>query len=255
MRAILAIARNTFREAVRDRILYLFIGFAILMIVFSKLFSMLTIGDETKIIKDLGLAAIQFFSMLISVMMSIMLVSRELESRTAFNVLAKPVRRHQFILGKYFGLLAIILANIIMMSAALILLVLLYQGELDFSILVGAGMTSLEMTVLCAFAILFSMVTKAILGSVLTLALYVIGHMTEALWLLTERMRDAVTGWIVALLYYILPNLERFNFKMELVHSLEIRLDLVVSAAFYGLAYVLLALLLAWLKFRRKDLL
>jgi len=241
MRAVLAIARNTFREAIRDRILYLFLGFAILLIVSSKLFSMLTVGDETKIIKDLGLGAIQFFSMLISVMMSVMLVSREIENRTAFNILSKPVRRSSFLLGKYFGLLAV-------------LLVALYQGEFDLTIFFGAAMTGLEMAVLCAFAILFAMVTKPILGSVLTLAVFVVGHMTESIWLLTERLRDEVTGWIVTVTYYILPNLERFNFKTELVHGLQIPMAAVAWAVLYSLIYAALALFLAWLSFRGKDL-
>ncbi|HUX07889.1 MAG TPA: ABC transporter permease [Acidobacteriota bacterium] len=255
MRAVYTIARNTFREAIRDRILYLFLGFAVLLIVSSKLFSMLTVGDETKIIKDLGLGAIQFFSMLISVMMSVMLVSREVENRTAFNILAKPVRRHSFILGKYFGLLAIIVANLLLMTAALLVIIFLYQGEIDLTIFTGAGMTFLEMAVLCAFAVLFAMVTKPILGSVLTLAVFVVGHMTQGIWLLTERLQDAVTRFIVAVVYYVLPNLERFNFKSELVHSLPIPAAAVWWAILYALIFTALALFLAWLKFREKDLL
>jgi len=241
-------------QHLRDRILYLFLGFAILLIVSSKLFSMLTVGDETKIIKDLGLGAIQFFSMLISVMMSVMLVSREIENRTAFNILSKPVRRSSFLLGKYFGLLAIIVANLVLMATAMVLLVALYQGEFDLTIFFGAAMTGLEMAVLCAFAILFAMVTKPILGSVLTLAVFVVGHMTESIWLLTERLRDEVTGWIVTVTYYILPNLERFNFKTELVHGLQIPMAAVAWAVLYSLIYAALALFLAWLSFRGKDL-
>lgn len=254
MRAVLAIARNTFREAIRDRILYLFLGFAVLLIVSSKFFSMLTIGDETKIIKDLGLGAIQFFSMLIAAMMGILLVSRELESRTAFNVLAKPVRRHHFLLGKYFGLLSVIVVNIALMATAMLLLVGFYQGEFDFAIYFGAAMTALEMAVVCAFAVLFSVVTKAILGSVLTLTVFVVGHMTESIWLITGRLKDEVTHWFVSFLYYILPNLERFNFKTELVHGLEIPLDAVAWSVLYAVVFSVLALLLAWLKFRGKDL-
>ncbi len=113
MRAVRAIAINTFREAIRDRILYLFVGFAVVLVVSTKLFGMLTVGDEAKIIKDIGLASMQFFSMLIAVMMSMLLVSREVDSRTVFNVLAKPVRRWQFLLGKYLGLVAIVAANLV----------------------------------------------------------------------------------------------------------------------------------------------
>jgi len=103
MRTIRVIAANTFREALRDRVLYLFLGFAVVLLASSKLFGILTVGDQDKIIKDMGLAGIQLFTMLIAVMMSVLLISREIESRTVYYILAKPVRRWQFLLGKYVG--------------------------------------------------------------------------------------------------------------------------------------------------------
>jgi hypothetical protein len=86
MRAVWAISANTFREAIRDRILYLFVSFAVVMVVGTKFFGMLTVGDEAKIVKDIGLASMQFFSMLIAVMMSMILISREVDNRTVFNI-------------------------------------------------------------------------------------------------------------------------------------------------------------------------
>jgi ABC-type transport system involved in multi-copper enzyme maturation permease subunit len=254
MRAVLAIARNTFREAIRDRILYLFLCFAVLLIVASKVFGMLTVGEEGKIIKDLGLGAIQFFSMLIAVLMSVLLVSREIERRTVFNILAKPVRRGQFLLGKYLGLMAVIALNILLMALSMVVLVAVYQSEWDFLLLFQAAMILLEMAVLCAFAVLFSVVTKPILGSVLTLAVFVIGHLTESLWLLADRLKDQVSQFLIAVFYYILPNLERFNFKMEVVHKLEIPMEWIGLAVLYAAVYSAIALLLAWLQLRYKDL-
>jgi len=178
MRAVRAIAANTFREAIRDRILYLFIGFAVVMVVSSKLFGMLTVGDETKIIKDIGLAAMQFFSMLIAVMMSMILISREVDSRTVFNILANPVRRWQFILGKYLGLVSIVAVNLALITLVLMLTVLLAAGELDLMLLFAGAMTMLEMLVLAAFATLFAVLTRPILGSLMTLAVFVVGHMS-----------------------------------------------------------------------------
>ena len=254
MSAILDIARNSFREAVRDRILYLFLGFAVLLIVSSKVFGMITVGEEGKIIKDLGLGAIQFFSMLIAVMMSVLLVSREIEKRTVFNILAKPVGRGQFLLGKYFGLLAVIALNLLLMATALVALVGIYQLEFDPTLLFQAGMTLLEMAVLCAFAVLFAVVTKPILGSVLTLAVFVVGHITESIWLLTERLKDEISRVLIGLTYYVLPNLERFNFKTEVVHGLPLPMEAAGPAFVYALVFSSLALILAWLQFRTKDL-
>lgn len=254
MRVVLAIARNTFREAIRDRVLYLFLGFAALVLVSSKLFGMLTVGDEAKVIKDLGLAGIQFFSMLIAVMMSVLLISREVDSRTVFNILSKPVPRWKFLIGKYCGLLATVAVNLILMVILLVVVVALYQREFDAGLLLAAAMTLLEMALLTAFATLFSVLTRPILGSVMTLSVFVIGHVTEDIWLLTKHVTAAVTRPLIAALYYVLPNLERFNFKAEVVHGFDIPVAAVAWAGVYGLTYTVLVLVLACLRFGRKDL-
>ncbi len=254
MRAIRAIAINTFREAVRDRILYLFVGFALVMVVSTKLFGMLTVGDETRIIKDIGLASMQFFSMLIAVMMSMMLVSREVDNRTVFNILAKPVRRWQFLLGKYVGLVAIVAVNLVLITAVLLVMVLLYSGEWDPMLIFAAAMTMLEMAVLAAFAILFAVLTKPILGSLMTLSVFVVGHMSADLWLLTRQLPGAFARGVVAVVYYLVPNLERFDFKSEVVHDLPIPLSAVGWSVLYALAFVFVVLYLANLRFRSRDL-
>jgi ABC-type transport system involved in multi-copper enzyme maturation permease subunit len=254
MRAVAAIALNTFREAVRDRVLYLFVGFAVLLLVSSRLFGMLTVGDEGKVIKDLGLAGIQFFSMLIAVMMSVLLISREIDSRTVFNILTRPVRRWQFLIGKYLGLLSTVAVNLGLMAALLVIVVGVYQREFDAWLLFAGAMTMLEMALLTAFATLFAVVTRPILGSVLTLAVFVIGHVSEDIWLLTKHLTASFTGPLIAAVYYLLPNLERFNFKTEVVHGLDVPMAAVAWAAVYGVAYTSVVLVLACLRFGRRDL-
>jgi len=254
MRAIRAIAVNTFREAIRDRILYLFIGFAVVMVISTKLFGMLTVGDEAKIVKDIGLAAMQFFSMLIAVMMSMLLISREVDNRTVFNILSKPVRRWQFILGKYLGLVAIIAANLLLITLVLVVMVLIYTHQFDPMLVFSAAMTMLEMSVVAAFATLFAVLTRPILGSLMTLAMFVVGHMSSDLWLLTRQLPGTFTRAVVAVVYYLVPNLERFNFRTEVVHDLPIQPATVGWAVVYASAFVAVLLFLAALRFRTKDL-
>ena len=254
MRAIRAIAINTFREAIRDRILYLFVGFAVVLILSTKLFGMLTVGDETKIVKDIGLASMQFFSMLIAVMMSMLLVSREVETRTVFNILAKPVRRWQFLLGKYLGLVAIVAANLFFITVVLSVMVVVYERQFDPMLFFAAAMTLLEMLVLAAFAILFAVLTNPILGSLMTLAVFVVGHMSADLWLLTRQLPGAMARHVIAVVYYLIPNLERFDFRTEVVHDLPIPMASVGWAFVYAFAFVAAVLFLANLKFRSKDL-
>jgi ABC-type transport system involved in multi-copper enzyme maturation permease subunit len=254
MRVIRVIAATTFREALRDRILYLFLGFAIVLLASSKLFGILTVGDQAKIIKDMGLAGIQLFSMLIAVMMSVLLISREIDSRTVYYILAKPVRRWQFLLGKYAGLLAVVAVNLALMTAALLLFVWVYGGGVDARLLLATAMIGVEMAVLVAFATLFSVVTKPILGSVFTLAVFVVGHVSEDLWLLTRHLPGSVGRAVATGLYYVVPNLERFNFKTEAVHQLAIPAAAVGWALLYGLGFTALALVLACLRFAKRDL-
>ena len=251
MRAVTAIARVTFREALRDRVLYLFLGFAIVLLAVSKLFGMLTVGDEGKVIEDLGLAGIQFFSMLIAVMMSVLLISREVERRTVYTVLTTPVRRWQFLLGKYLGLLLTVAANLLLMTVVLIAVAALYQGELEPMLLFGGVMTLLEMALVAAFAVLFSVVTRPILGSVMTFAVFVVGHVSEDIWLLTAHLRGG--GIVATVLYYLVPNLEWFNFKAEIVHDLAVSPAMVGWALVYGASYTAVVLLLACLWIERRD--
>lgn len=254
MRGILAIAKNTFKEAIRDRILYMFLGFAIVLIVSSKFISMLTIGDSAKIIKDLGLAALQLFGMLIAVMMSVLMISREMEQKSIYTILTKPINRFQYLLGKYFGLLAITVSMLALMTICLLAIVFLYNLQLEFNLILGAFFTLLEMLLLCAFAILFSTITKPILGSVLTLAAFFLGHLTSGLLLLIDRMKDSVSQFVIPALYYTLPNLEIFNFKTEIVHNLAVPMDAALLAVVYSLIYSTLVLILAWFVFSKKDI-
>jgi len=254
MRVIRVIAVNTLREALRDKILYLFLGFAVALLVSSKVFGILTVGDQAKIIKDMGLAGIQFFLMLIAVMMSVLLISREIDSRTVYYILAKPVRRWQFLLGKYVGLLATVLINLALMSLVLVVLVRLYSGNLDLTLLIATGMIGVEMALLVAFATLFSVLTRPILGSVFTLAVFVVGHVSQDLWLLTRHLPGSLGRTLVSMLYYVVPNLERFNFKTEVVHQLAITPAALGFSLIYGFAFTAVVLLLACLRFEGKDL-
>ena len=254
MRVVRAIAANTFREALRDRVLYLFLGFAVILLASSKLFGILTVGEQSKIIKDMGLAGIQFFTMLIAVMMSVLLISREIESRTVYYILAKPVRRWQFLIGKYLGLLATVLVNLALMTVILVAFVWVYGGGLDLRLLIATGMIGMEMTVLVAFAPLFSVLTNPILGTVFTLAVFVIGHVSQDLWLLTRHLPGSFGRTLASVLYYLIPNLERFNFKTEVVHQLPIALGGILWSCLYGLTFAALVLILACLRFGRRDL-
>jgi len=232
---IAAIAINTFREAIRHRILYLLLVFAVGMISFAQILSLLTVGSEEKIIKDFGLGAIEVFGVLTSVFIGVGLVSREIERRTVFTILAKPIHRFEFVLGKYAGLVLVLLVNTGVMTIWFSL-ILLIKGMFDPMLGLAVLMLFFQFLLVTAIAVLFSCLSTPILSSVFTLALYVVGHLLWSLPMLEERLTSTAARALCRGLYYLLPNLGNFDIKGEVVHGLSI--DPAVSG--FALLYLVL---------------
>jgi ABC-type transport system involved in multi-copper enzyme maturation permease subunit len=247
-----AIALNTFREAIRDRVLYLLLVFALLMIGAARLLSLLTVGSEEKIIKDLGLSAISLFGVLTSVFVGVSLVYKEIEKRTIFTLLASPVRRWQFVGGKYLGLLGVLAMNVALMSAAL-LLILWFRGAAAGGLLAALLLTYVELALVTAFAILFSCFTNPILAAVGTFAVYVVGHLSWSLPLLGRRLPEGIGRQVCDVLYALLPNLDRLNIRAEAVHAQALEPGYVGLAVLYGVLYSAVVLALACVVFERKE--
>jgi ABC-type transport system involved in multi-copper enzyme maturation permease subunit len=250
--AVLAIALNTFREAIRDRVLYLLLVFALILIGVSRLLSLLTVGDEEKIIKDVGLSAISLFGVLTAVFVGVSLVFKEIERRTVYTLLANPVRRWQFLVGKFCGLLAVLAMNLGLMSLALLGIVAL-RGESPAALLPAILLILVELAVVTAFALLFSSLTNPILAAVWTFAAYVTGHLSWSLQLLKEKLPEGASRVACDVVYWLLPNLDRLNVKAEVVHGTDLPRHFVPWACAYGVAYAAVVLLLACLAFERKE--
>ncbi|MGZ5439341.1 MAG: ABC transporter permease [Candidatus Aminicenantales bacterium] len=250
---IRAIAGITFKEAKRDRILYLLFFFAALGIVASRVLAILTVGDRVKIIKDVGLASISLFGVLMAILIGTGLVYKEIDKKTIYTLLAKPLHRAEFILGKFLGL---VLTLFVMTGAmALIFLAIVYAHTLKIegSLLVAIAYIFLELVLITAVAILFSSFSTPILSSLFALAFYLIGHLSWGLELLIKKMRPGAGKALVRGLAMILPDLENFNFKTEVVHGLPIPPGIFLSSFLYGVCYTAFILGLAVLIFRRRD--
>jgi ABC-type transport system involved in multi-copper enzyme maturation permease subunit len=252
MSRIWAIAANTFREAIRDRILYLLLVFALLFMGFSQILSLLTVGGEEKIIKDVGLASISLFGVLTSVFIGVALVSKEIERRTIYTIVSKPIHRYEFLLGKYFGLVLTLFVNTTVMTAWFYLILLL-KGFADPRLLLAIGMIFMELLLITAFATLFSSFSTPILSTLFSLSLYLVGHLTWSLTLLEERLKGPGARAVCRFLYFALPNLEIFNVKGEVVHQLPIPATLPVWALVYLAGYGGAVLSAACFILRRRD--
>jgi len=249
---IWVISLNTFREAIRDRVLYLLLVFALILIGTSRLLSLLTVGNEEKIIKDVGLSAISVFGVLTAVFVGVSLVFKEIERRTVYTLLAQPVQRWQFLCGKYVGLLTVLGLNVVLMSAALASILLL-RGESVLPLLPALLLILVELAVITAVALLFSSLTNPILASVWTFAVYVAGHLSWSLDLLKDKLPAGPGTVLCDVLHFVLPNLDRLDVKAEAVHGLPLPGGFVAAGLLYGMGYAGIVLVLACLAFSRKE--
>lgn len=250
----LAIALNTFKEAVRDKILYTILIFALFMIGGSALLAALSIGQEAKIIQDLGLTSISLFGTLIAIFLGIGLVYKEIEKRTLYVLLSKPLPRDQFILGKYLGLSLVLLVNVSIMGLGLFLLARIYLSQWPWHLILALAFVFLELLVITAVATLFSSFTTPTLSAIFTLSVFFIGHLSPDLKVFSARFGGPVIRFFIDLFYYLLPNLRHFHFEHLLVHGLPVNGIVAFQAASYGLVYGIAVLLLTILVFARKDL-
>lgn len=249
---IASIAVNTFRENLRDKLLYNLLVFALLMIGSSMLLMRLTLGEFHRLILDIGLGSINFFGVLIAIFVGIGLVSKEIEKKTIYTIVSKPVTRYQFLLGKYLGLLVTLFVNMAVMVIGLLAVLFLQDVPVHLVLFKALGAIFLEFMVVTAVALLFSTFTTATLSAIFTLAVYVIGHLTPDLKMFGQKM-DTVGRHVLDGLYYFLPNLERFNLKGHVTHNMAVSVQDLGLIAAYGLAYTTLLLLLASVVFQRRD--
>jgi ABC-type transport system involved in multi-copper enzyme maturation permease subunit len=253
MSKILVIAFNTYKESIRDKLLYNLLIFALLLIGGSVLLSTLTVGERSKIIIDLSLASVNLFGVLIAVFVGIGLVSKEIEKKTIYTIIAKPVHRWQFLAGKYLGLLMTLAVNVALMTACVYAVQLAGEWTLRLELLKAIWLIYVELMVVTAAALLCSTFTTSTLAAIFTLALYVIGHFSSSLMDFAKKVGSDGAAAVANLLYYSLPNLEQFNIKGEVVHHVTITVERVFWSTVYGLAYVAVLLVLAVVIFQRRD--
>jgi Cu-processing system permease protein len=252
----LTLAANTFREALRERLLYNLVVFAVVLTAGSLGISLLTLGDQTRIIADVGTGSAQIFGTLIAVFVGVALVSRELDRRTSYALLARPVSRAEFVVGKYLGLLATLAVNVGVMGAATAVVLLVHRGDLSGlrGALIAAHVVMLAQLAICgAFAVLFACYSTATLATIFTLSIVAAGHVfgeVRGFWL---RAPEAGMKGLVRVLDVVLPNLALLDLKAAVTYGDAVSLVSVVGRVAYGLGYAGVVVALAAVVFSRKD--
>ena len=257
MNPVRVIAWNTFREAVRDRVLYNLVFFVLVMITAAVLVGQISIGIERLIIVNLGLTAISIFGVVMAIFIGVSLVHKEMERRTLYSLLSKPIHRWEFIVGKFAGLGLTLLVNTLFMTVGLALALYYVQGTLrpeDASILLAVFFILLQLTLLTGIALLFSCYSSPLLSTIFTLGLYVMGLFSADMRTFGALSKSRFLEGVTTVLYYLLPNFNSFNVISAVAHENPIPAGLVAYVFLYALTYTVVVLLGAVAIFSNRNL-
>jgi ABC-type transport system involved in multi-copper enzyme maturation permease subunit len=255
-RRIRTIAVNTFRESVRDRVLYNLILFVLILVGASIFISELSVDQETKFIISLGLSLMLVFGALIAIFIGVGLVFKEIEKRTIYNLLAKPVQRHEFIIGKYLGLCLTLFINLLVMVAGTELALLYVHGSfshLQLAILPAAFLIFLELAVIIAVALMFSSFSTPMLSAMFSFAAYIIGNFSNDLKLAADLTDSSVTRAVLMVLYYLLPNFSHFSFITQASYGQLPTAKMLISSTIYAMVYISIIIAAAVLIFQKRN--
>jgi ABC-type transport system involved in multi-copper enzyme maturation permease subunit len=253
VKQVAAIAVNTFKETIRDRVLAVIVVFALMMIVGGLWLGSISLGEQGRMMKDFGLVAVTFFGLIVAVFVAAGLVHKEVEKRTVFVLFSKPVSRGAFITGKFLGLCATMAVVLAGMGAFLFLLVWAVAGDATGMILVAVLMIYVQLLAVMAVTIFFSTLGSAILASVLGICVFVAGQLSHNVLSLTRLGKNVITeafSWVV---YVVIPNFSAVDVKAGVVGEDTLAWGQIALWTAYLLAYVVVALALAALVFRRKE--
>jgi ABC-type transport system involved in multi-copper enzyme maturation permease subunit len=250
---VAAIAANTVRDAVRNRVLYILVFFSLLMIGTSVALATLSYVERERILQDVGLAAIRFFGAAIAIFMGVGLIHREVERRTIYTILSKPVTRARFLAGKYLGLVATLWLQLAIMVAAFVVVSLASGAALGAGHAIALGLVAVELAVVVAFATLFSSFTTPFLAACYSVGLYLVGHLTRELRALGAGAQSEVFAETTVWIHRVFPDLSALNRVIEAVHGLPIPAPEVGWALVAGAAWCAGFLLVAVVVFERRD--
>ena len=251
-----AISLNTFREAVRDRVLYNLIVFVLLLVASAPLFSQISIDVERLIMVNVGLSSISFFGVIIAILIGIGLVAKEIDKKTLYTILSRPVRRWEFIVGKYFGLLLTLAVNAALMTVGLFLAMLLTLQKLqksDTAMLVAVYLIVLQFMMVTAITLLFSSFSTPVFSAIFSFALFVIGSFSDDLRNFAAIAKSPMK-WVATGVYWLVPNFSSLNVISQTAHGQVADGRLVLIGTVYAVLYSGAVTAAAVLIFDRRNL-
>ena len=253
MRTIQTIAILSFREAIRDRVLYTLFVFSLVIFGFSNVVEMLAMAEKARIIKDIGLGGISIIGLFVSISVCVNIFTKELRGYRSSFLFSKPVSIAQFLLGKYIGALITLGLMIVFMGAVLLLDILWVERKFDPYLLIGFGVIFIEISIVTSFALLFSNLFPPVTSGALTFAIYLVGHFKGLLQDLSSNGLNAL-GYLIESLFFLLPDLSKFNLEADIVYHTLPSWEYLFFLVMYGICYICITILLSWFLLRKKDI-
>ncbi|MFH1143095.1 MAG: ABC transporter permease subunit [Candidatus Eisenbacteria bacterium] len=252
MRTVLSLARHTLIDALRERVFSALGLFLIVFMILARLIDPLALGEGRRITIDLGLTLMTLFGLLLILLLGTRVVQKEIDRKTILLLLARPVRRGEFLLGKFLGSLAVTGAGLAGMLALLALVLAVSGFHFDLSLAVAGYFAFLELAIVCALSMLLTVFTSPALASFFLLGLFTGGHLAPSL-LDAARLLPGAGARVLEALFLLIPRLDLYRYSLEVVHGVRPSGPEVAWATAYALLYSTAALLLALLVFRRRE--
>jgi len=253
MSNIITIAKNTFKETIRDKILYGILAFALLFLLSTIFLGSISLGEDIKVIKDFGLSGIYIFSLIITIFLGTSLIYKELEKRTIYTILSKPVSIFEFITGKFLGLWASVILNVTLMTAIHLFIVYVKGGGFDFLSIISIAIMLFELAIFIALTILFSTITTPLAGALYAIIILYIGHSLDLLRRYALKS-ESFMKYLTQITYYTFPNLEKFNIRNSVVHDIKPDSGQIIYPIVYSILFSSIILWAAILSLKKQDL-
>jgi len=254
MMAVLTVARMTFLEARRNKVTWSLLFFCVILVLTSFLFEEVTFVAPDRLMRDVGMGAINLFGVALSIFLGVSVVTREVERRTAYTVLTKPLGRAQYLLGKLAGVWVTVAVSLAMMLAVFLVENALWRGPFGLVLLQAFWLMLMEFLVLASFSILASTFTSSIMSTFMSAGLFLIGHLSPDLYFFAQRSKEPTLRAIGTALYYALPDLEKLNLKTQVSLMAPVTGSAVLASTAYALIFVAAFFVLSAVIFSRRDL-
>ena len=252
-KVIFSIAKNTYREIIRDRLLYGIFIIAALLTASSFFMATISFEQNGRVLQNLGLAMIHVFTAFICIFVTTNSLNRDVERRALYFLLSKPISRAQYVVGKYFGFLLLLLTTLLILGGLFTIGLFFTDKGIISASLINFGYSFLEISLLIALGVLFGSFTAPLNATLYTTALFFVGHSLTTLKEFVDKSGVTATKWLMSGIYYLLPNLEKFDVRTATLYHIHIAGSQVFWSLFYWVLYTTALLVLASVVMRKRE--